>query len=193
MSLSELDPASALIVVDLQRGILRLPTAHPVDDVIGNAARLAAAFRARGLPVVLVNVAGRAPGRTERARQQAASGVTPPVLAADALELLPELGTDAADILVTKRTWGAFTGTGLDEALRARGVTQVVVAGIATTAGVESTARQAHELGYHVALATDAMTDRSAEAHDQSVTRVFPAIGETGTTAEVLALLAARS
>jgi nicotinamidase-related amidase len=192
MSLSELDASSALIVVDLQNGVLRLPTAHPVADVVANAALLAAAFRARGLPVVLVTVAGRAPGRTERARQQAASGTTPPPLTADALDPLAELGTGPDDILVTKRTWGAFTGTDLDETLRARGVTQVVIAGIATTAGVESTARQAHELGYHVALATDAMTDGSVDAHEQSVGRVFPAIGETGTTAEVLALLPAQ-
>ncbi|MGN6324648.1 isochorismatase family protein [Pseudolysinimonas sp.] len=193
MSLSQLDPTSALIVVDLQRGILALPGAHPIVEVIANSARLADAFRERGLPVALVNVAGRAPGRTERARAQAASGAPRPVLSAEALELLPELGSAPDDILVTKRTWGAFTGTELDAALRARGVTQVVLTGIATSAGVESTARQAHELGYHVTLVTDAMTDASAEAHDGSVARVFPAIGETGTTDEVLDLLADRA
>ena len=193
MSLSELDPTSALVVVDLQRGILALPTAHPIETVVANSARLAAAFRERGRPVVLVTVAGRAPGRTERARLQAASGATPPALTPEALEVLPELGSDPDDITIVKRTWGAFTGTGLDTALHERGVTQVVVTGIATTAGVESTARQAHELGYHVTLVTDAMTDAGAEAHEQSVARVFPAIGETGTTDEVLALLAVRS
>ena len=68
-------------------------------------------------------------------------------------------------------------------------MTQVVLTGIATTAGVESTARAAHEAGYHVVLAIDAMTDRSAEAHDHSVRHVFPRLGETGTTAEILGLL----
>lgn len=90
---------------------------------------------------------------------------------------------------MTKRTWGAFTGTGLNEHLRSLGVTEVVIAGIATSAGVESTARQAHELGYNVALAVDAMTDRSAEAHTNSVTRIFPRLGETGVTQEIIALL----
>jgi nicotinamidase-related amidase len=68
-------------------------------------------------------------------------------------------------------------------------VTQVVIGGIATSAGVESTARQAHELGYHVTLAVDAMTDRSTEAHTNSITRIFPRLGETGTTQEITALL----
>ncbi len=68
-------------------------------------------------------------------------------------------------------------------------MTQVVLCGIATSAGVESTARQAHELGYHVTLAVDAMTDRSPEAHANSVARIFPRLGETGTAAEIIALL----
>jgi nicotinamidase-related amidase len=90
---------------------------------------------------------------------------------------------------VTKRAWGAFTGTGLDAHLKGLGVTEVVIVGIATSAGVESTARQAHELGYNVALAIDAMTDRSAEAHANSLTRIFPRLGETETTQEIIALL----
>ena len=91
-----------------------------------------------------------------------------------------------------KRTWGAFTGTDLDQRLKSLGVTQVVVTGIATSAGVESTARHARENGYHVTLATDAMTDRKAETHHNSLTRIFPRIGETGTTAEIISLLDSR-
>ena len=90
---------------------------------------------------------------------------------------------------MTKRTWGAFHGTTLDEQLRARGVTQVVVTGVSTSAGVESTARSAHEHGYHVVLATDAMTDTSGDAHANSVERIFPRLGETGTTDEILEVL----
>jgi len=191
VSLSELDPTSALVVVDLQNAIRAFPAAHSVDDIVANAGRLTAAFRERSLPVVLVTAAGRAPGRTERARAMAAAGVTPPTPTPDAMEPLAELAPHPDDIRIVKRTWGAFTGTGLDDELRARGVTQVVVIGVATTMGVESTARQAHELGYHVTLVTDAMTDVSVEAHEGSVGRLFPAIGETGTTDEVLELLAA--
>ncbi len=94
---------------------------------------------------------------------------------------------------MTKRTWGAFTNTDLEAYLKARSVTQVVIAGVATSIGVESTARFAHELGFHVTLAVDAMTDLTADAHDNSVARIFPRLGETGTTDEIIALLARRS
>jgi nicotinamidase-related amidase len=182
VSISTIDPTVALIVIDLQKGIVATPTAHPVPAVIERAATLAKAFRQAGQPVVLVNVSGGAPGRTE-------GGGARPAPAADWMDLVPELDAQPDDILVTKRTWGAFHGTDLDEKLRHRGVTQVVVVGVATTAGVESTARSAHEHGYHVVLATDAMTDRSKDAHDNSVERIFPRLGETATTAEILALL----
>jgi nicotinamidase-related amidase len=102
---------------------------------------------------------------------------------------VPELGREAEDHVVTKQRWGAFLGTDLDGYLRGRGVTQVVLAGISTSAGVESTARGAYDLGYNVVLVTDAMTDRNAEAHRHSVETVFPRLGETATTAEVLARL----
>ena len=182
MHTTTLDPKTALVVIDLQKGIVGLPTAHPAAEVVARAARLADAFRRRGLPVVLVNVAGVAPGRTEQARPVGAfpEGWT---------ELVPELNPEPQDHLVTKRTWGAFTGTDLLDRLRREGVTQVVIAGIATSAGVESTARQAYELGFNVTLATDAMTDRSAEAHLNSVSRIFPRLGETATTGEILQLL----
>jgi nicotinamidase-related amidase len=182
MTISALDPRTALLVVDLQKGLATLPTAHPMKDVIGNATALLDAFRGRGLPVVLINVDGRAPGRSEHSfsTRELPAGWT---------EFLPELNRQPTDHVVTKRTWGAFTSTGLEEHLRERGVTQVVVGGVATSAGVESTARQAHELGFNVALAVDAMTDMNAEAHHNSIARIFPRLGETGTTRDVLALV----
>jgi len=90
---------------------------------------------------------------------------------------------------VTKKRWNAFYGTSLHEYLHSADVTQVVIAGIATSIGVESTARSAYDHGYHVTLAIDAMTDTDAQAHDNSVGRVFPKLGETGTAAELLTLL----
>jgi nicotinamidase-related amidase len=123
-----------------------------------------------------------APGRTQ---QVARISAFPP----DFAELLPELNQQPSDHLVTKRTWGAFTGTDLEAYLKGRGVTQVVITGVATSAGVESTARFAHELGFNVTLATDAMTDMSPEAHENSVARIFPRMAETGATDEILALL----
>jgi nicotinamidase-related amidase len=108
-------------------------------------------------------------------------------------ELIPELNRQPGDHLVTKQTRGAFTNTGLEQHLRQLGVTQVIVVGVATSSGVESTARQAHELGFNVVLATDAMTDTDAEAHHNSVVRIFPKMSETGTTQQLLDLFARRS
>ncbi|MBZ9936861.1 isochorismatase family protein [Mesorhizobium sp. BR1-1-16] len=183
MTVTSLDPKTALLVVDLQNGIVALPgIAHPIKDIVERASALAAAFRERGLPVVLVNVAGMAPGRTEqpRALRDFPAGWT---------DLIPELNRQPQDHGVTKHTPGAFTRTDLEAYLRSREVTQVVVVGVATSNGVEVTARQAYELGFNVTLATDAMTDVHADAHAWSVTRVFPRIGETGTAQEIIDLL----
>ncbi len=181
-----LDEHTALIVIDLQKGVVAQPMAHAPDAVVARAGRLAAAFRAHALPVVLVTVHGGAPGRSEQPRNFADRP-------RDWDELVPGLLAQAGDYRIGKRTWGAFTGTGLEGLLRARGITQVVIAGIATSIGVESTARQAHELGLHVTLAVDAMTDFSLEAHEHSVQRIFPRLGETATSEEIVALLARRA
>jgi nicotinamidase-related amidase len=182
MPVTALDPTTALIVVDLQAGIAGLPTVHPFDEVVGNAAALAAAFRAKGLPVVLVNVAGGPSGRTEQGggAQELPDGWA---------DLLPELNQQPGDKTVTKYTWGAFHNTDLAAHLADLGVTQVVIGGVATSIGVESTARQAHEHGFHVSLVTDAMTDLNPAAHDNTISNIFPMLGETGTTGDILTFL----
>jgi len=182
MTVTTLDPNTALIVIDLQKGIVGFPTVHPIGGVLASATVLTAAFRRRGLPVVLVNVTGVAPGRTERSHSLEG-------LPTDWADLVPELNAQPNDLLVTKRTWGAFTNTDLKARLKALGVTQLVLAGVATSIGVESTARHAYELGFNVTLALDAMTDLSLEAHDNSVARIFPRLGETGSAQEIVDLL----
>jgi nicotinamidase-related amidase len=182
MPLTRLDEASALIVIDLQKGVVGLPTVHPVNEIVDRSAQLARAFRERGLPVVLVNVSGRAPGRTD-------AGSPKFSFPADWTELVPELEQHSGDHIVTKQRWGAFLGTALDDYLRRRGVTQVVLTGVATSAGVESTARSAYDLGYHVTLVVDAMTDLDADAHRHCVEKIFPRLGETAKTEDVLKLL----
>jgi nicotinamidase-related amidase len=179
MPLTKLDSAAALVVIDLQKGIVSLPTVHPASELIGRAAQLARTFRERGLPVVLVNVMGRAPGRTD-------AGAPKFSFPADGSELVPELEQHPEDHVVSKQRWGAFIGTSLDEYLRQRGVTQVFLTGVATSAGVESTARSAYDHGYNVVLVVDAMTDRSEEGHRHCVEKIFPRLGETETTENVL-------
>lgn len=186
MTVTVLDPKTALIVIDLQKGIVAFPTAHPIAEIVARASALAKAFRRQSLPVVLVNVDGVAPGRTEQPirLRELPEGWT---------DLIPELNRQPQDHLVTKRTWGAFTNTDLEAHLKSLGITQVVMTGVATSAGVESTARHANELGFNVVLAVDAMTDMNVDAHHNSLTRIFPRLGETGTAQEILDLFGKRS
>jgi nicotinamidase-related amidase len=185
MSLTKLDAKAALIVIDLQKGIAGQPMLHPTGEIVDRAAQLARAFREQNLPVVLVNVTGAAPGRTDAGRPQ----FSPP---ADWVEIMPQLEQSPRDLLIGKQRWGAFIGTSLNEYLRQHEITQVFLTGIATSIGVESTARSAYDYGYHVVLVVDAMTDRDADSHRHSVEKIFPRLGETNTTGEVLKLLQAR-
>jgi nicotinamidase-related amidase len=182
MPITKLDDNSALIVIDLQKGILGRTTAHPTKEILDRSAQLARAFRERDLPVVLVNVTGGAPGRTD-------AGMPKFSLPPDWTEIAPELERRPSDHVVSKQRWGAFLGTDLDDYLRQRGVTQVVFVGIATSIGVESTARSAYDLGYNVVLVADAMTDLTADAHRHSMEVVFPRLGEVDTTESILKIL----
>lgn len=210
MPLTVIDPIPALVVIDLQRGIVDAPGIQPAARVVlERSAALAAAFRARGLPVVLVNVTGAAPGRTDRNRVErerrdrdradrdradpARSGSRPEATSRQEsrADLAEELDVQPGDHLVTKERRNAFHGTGLDELLRGLSVTQVVMSGISTTSGVEGTARAAYDYGYHVVVAIDAVTDGDPVAHLNSIERIFPKLGETATTDEILAMLPA--
>ena len=173
--MTTLHPAStALILIDLQQGIVPGDKGpRPGEQVVATARDLAARFRERGAPVVLVHVGfgrGDAPSRKVDQPRLPADG-TPPEFS----ELVPNLRQDG-DVVVLKHHWGAFTGTDLDLQLRRRGVTTVVIAGIATNFGVESTARSAWELSYDVVIVEDACTSRSAEMHAFAFEHIFPAI-----------------
>ncbi|MDX6247069.1 MAG: hypothetical protein QOF10_429 [Kribbellaceae bacterium] len=188
MALSTLDEHTALVVIDLQNSVAALPTApYSTTEVIARTAELADAFRARQLPVFLVRVSATAqtmaPGRIEYVRPGA--GASPE----GGDQIVPELAGHPEDVIVTKRNWGAFYGTDLDLLLRRRGITQIVLTGVATSFGVDTTARGAYEHGYNVTLATDAMSDLDAAGHEHTLLRVFPRLGESGTTSEVLELL----
>src|SRR5215813_6543541 len=114
MPLTQIDKNAALVVIDLQKGIVSAPTAQPPGEIVERTAELARAFRERGLPVVLVNVDRRPPGRTDAAIPSRA-------FPSDFAELVPELDAQPSDYRVTKHCTGAFTGTSLDEYLRGRG------------------------------------------------------------------------
>ena len=182
-----LDPSTtALIVIDLQRGIVaRQCGPHASADVVARSARLADAFRENGATVVLVNVA-YSKDRRDLLTPPVDSPNPPAQLPPDWSQLVPEIGPRDGDILVTKHQWGAFYGTELDLQLRRRGVRTFVLCGIATNFGVESTARDAWERGYAIVFAEDAMTGLTAEAHQFAISTIFPRLGRIRSTEHVL-------
>jgi|SRR5579859_2248392 len=182
MAVTSLDSRTALVVIDLQIAAAWCVTVHPIHDVVRNTVRLTQTFRRHELPVVLVCETGAAARRTD---QRSGIGELPPYWST----LLPELDCQPGDHLITKERWGAFIGTDLEGHLKSQAITQIVIAGVTTSVGVESTARHAYDLGLNVTLAVDAMTDTSALAHANSITRIFPRLGEVGSTTEVVDLL----
>lgn len=187
MTITTLDECTALIVIDLQRGLADRDLAPlPFSDVVANAARLTEAFHVHDLPVVIVTVDAAPPGRTDLAR-------TPRTFPHGWHTSVSPFDDDRRAIHVTKQSPGVFTTTALDEELRSRGVTQVVVVGVSTSIGVEMTTREAHELGYHVTVGLDACADSEGSRHAYSAASVLPRVAETGTVDEILAVLADRS
>ena len=183
MPVTQLDPKTALVIVDFQEGTRHfVGAAAPV--VYAAAGTLAAAFRAHGLPVVLANIKSGPVGRSDVAPAGGAFAMP-----AAGLAFVAELGQQPTDVVITKNTWGAFASTDLDARLRGLGVTQLVVCGTAASIGVESTARQAFEAGFNVTIALDAMADFNPDAHANSLTRIFPLLAETGSVADIVALL----
>jgi nicotinamidase-related amidase len=184
--------STAVVVIDLQKGIMAMVGGTPQgQEVVANSARLLNAGRLAGAHAVLVHV-GFSPDGADRLhpptdQAMRAGGAMPP----DWMELIPELDRQPGDTVIFKRQWGAFYGTDLDLQLRRRGLTTIVLCGIATEAGVESTARDAYEHGYELVFAADAMTGVSAEAHTNSLERIFPRIGRVRSTEQILAALQA--
>lgn len=183
----KLDPkTTALVLIDLQNGILALPVAPRTGAQALEAGKaLAARFREVGAPVVLVNVAF-APDDGDRvlAPTDQPMVIPPGGFPAEWGQLVDGLA-QPGDIRVTKRQWGAFHQTALDLELRRRGIKTVVLAGVATNFGVESTARAGYEHGYAMVLVEDAMTSFSPEMHAFSVERIFPRIGRVTTASEI--------
>jgi nicotinamidase-related amidase len=180
-----LDPASVLILIDLQHGITALPTVDPSDQIVARGARLADAFRAHNKLVAATRVAFSADGGDVIKTRTAAHGFNP-TPASDWAEFHTELNLGDGDISITKRGWNAFYGTELDLELRRRKITGIVLAGISTSIGVESAARAANERGYELTIVTDAVTDTSERAHLNSLEVIFPLIAQLATTDEVL-------
>ncbi len=182
-----LDQNTALVIIDLQKGIAQRQLVKPLDNILENTAKLVAAFRRAALPIVIVNV-NPANATWIKARKDASSA-SHPAFKEDALDILPEIKSQSNDIFITKHTWSAFYETALEEELKKRNVTGIVLAGVSTSAGVEGTARSASERGYNITFAIDAITDMIPEAHENSLKYIFPRLGEIGDTDKIVEML----
>ncbi len=187
--LNKLDPQStALVLIDLQKGITEVKTEpYSSEVVISNSNKLVNIFHNEGALVIFVRVAMSADFKDalhpEADETPWASNTPRP---ADWSDIVPELDRKEHDFIITKHQWGAFYGTELDLQLRRRGIKTIVLGGIATNYGVESTARDAYEHGYQLIFASDAMSSRKASDHEFAITRIFPRIGRVRNTSEIV-------
>jgi nicotinamidase-related amidase len=183
---------SALALIDLQKGVMGMPLApHGAAEVIGASARLGAALSRAGGVVAPVRVAF-SPDGADRLRQEVDRPNPAASLPPDWSELVAEIAALPAAFVIVKRQWGAFHGTELDLQLRRRGVDTIVLTGVATNFGVESTAREAWQLGYSVVVAEDAVSSVSEAMHRFSIENTLPRLARVRSTAEILAALAAK-
>lgn len=198
--LTALDKQTALVLIDLQKGIVNGEKAHPTSEIVEKASQLKAAFRQENLPVIVVHVepvgapaslvrAEKAMFPKDKAGQQQA---LEKMQAAGFFDIVEPVKPEPGDLSITKESWDAFYNTTLHDELKGLNVTGIVLAGISTSIGVEGTARSANQRGYNITFATDAMTDTVAAAHENSLAYIFPRIGELATTDEIIAKLSAQ-
>jgi nicotinamidase-related amidase len=189
MSSFKLDPKrTALVVIDLQQAVVAMQTApHAPSEVVEKSARLASRLRGKGGMAVYVRVDIADFLQLPVDKPSRDANAPPPLPSAS--ELVPEAGFQSGDVLITKRHWGAFAGTDLEQVLRQRGIDTVVLTGISTNAGVESTARQGTGLGFAFVVVEDACSSSEEESHKFAFERIFPRLARVRTTEEVIAAI----
>ena len=191
--ITTIDKRTALVLIDLQKGVVRMDMVHPVKTILLKVSMLVDVFRAANLPIIIVHVnpMGAAWTKTRVENYTLPQNPVMHTLARMVMpvmgftDIVPEIQIQPQDILIEKKSWNAFFQTSLNKELKKKGITQLVLAGISTSIGVEGTARAASELGYNLVFAVDAMTDKVLEAHENSIHNIFPRIGELGTVMEI--------
>lgn len=185
--ITAIDKNTALVLIDLQNSVIAVQTKpHSVEDVLKNVNELIAVFRKKQLPIVLVNVK---PSDAAWIKSRKEAKMPPFPNDENFYKISDKVQADKNDTYITKHTWNAFFETELNNELKKKSITNIVLGGISTSIGVEGTARAASELGYNITLATDAMTDRNESAHHNSIQNIFPRLGETGTIKEIIEML----
>jgi nicotinamidase-related amidase len=168
--------STAVVIIDLQRGITSRDTLpHTAASVIEHSAEIADRFRRAGALIVLVRV--DLANIVQPAADEPMRNPSDPPPPASASQLVDDLGQQPSDLVITKRYWDAFVGTELEQHLRERQIRSIILTGIATNFGVESTARTAAALGFDVVVVENATSSRSEEAHRFAIKNIFPRLG----------------
>jgi nicotinamidase-related amidase len=177
---------TAVVVIDLQKGITSIPTEpYPSSKVIENTVKILTEARRNNMPVFLVHVTP-SPDLKDALHPVSETTFQSSGYNSSWSEFVPELNIQPSDFLITKHQWGAFYGIELDLQLRRRGIDTIILCGISTNFGVESTARFAYEYGFNQIFVSDAMAARSKEEHESSLKYIFPRLGLIRNTDEVL-------
>lgn len=184
---------TALVLVDFQNFSVKLQTT-PISahQALANGVRLADACRERDVLVVLVRV-GHPSNHTPHPNlpiDQAFSGFD---YSDNPMEICSALGPNEGDVIVDKYNWGAFYQTNLDAQLRRRGIATLIVGGLVTHIGVDTTMRQAQERNYAQILASDAVAAFEISQHEHVLQHVAPRLSKVRTTDQILAALNASS
>lgn len=182
---------TALVLIDMQKWILGMPLVpHPATEVVQNAIRLSTAIRAGGGLVALVRVEF-SPGYPDQLKTPVDESFKLPEggIPKEALAYNSDIEAAGADIVITKRQWSAFYGTELDLQLRRRGIDTVIIGGVATNFGVESTARDAWQHNYAVVIAEDSCSGMDETMHRFSIGKILPRISRVRSTAQIQAAL----
>ncbi|WP_077857175.1 hydrolase [Clostridium sp. BL-8] len=181
---------SALVLIDLQNGIASRelsPSPYTSEEVIQNASKLVKTFSDKGAFIVLVRVStidGK--DMVKPKTDLKAAGMKYPE---GWDNLVPEIADTKNAHIITKKQWGAFYGTDLDLQLRRRGIDTIILGGVSTNIGVDTTAREAYQHGYNQIFAEDAMSAITKEEHDYVCKYIFPRIGKIRTTKEIISSL----
>jgi nicotinamidase-related amidase len=179
---------TALVAIDLQNAIMTMTTApYPVNDVVLRNRQIADELRARGGLVVWVRVDLKCFLQLPVDQPPAFALKELP---AELSELAPAAGFQKGDLLITKPHWGAFASTALGEQLSLRKIDTVLLTGVSTNAGVESTLRQGTGLGLGFVVVEDACSGQDAEEHRFAFEKIFPRLARVRSTQEVLKALA---
>lgn len=177
----------ALIVIDLQVSNEHLPfQPHSFVDVVRNSNVVAAAVRSSGGLVAHTHVL-----LTEMLDLPADETLPSTCMVPNGTEFAADAGPAPGDVVVAKRQWGAFYATDLDQQLRRRKIETLLIGGVATEFGVESTVRAAYDQGYDLVFVEDAISGATRDSSNFFMRTLFPRIGRVRSSAQVAAALSA--